>query len=98
MWLSSFQVAGGPPARSSLNSLADGVAALQMFRPDIVDGAIAPLAFNLRIEPADLRNPVITVFPDEPGERDHATGISGDGCSSSLNAETAAEDIDAPEG
>jgi len=58
MWLSSFQVAGGPPARSSLNSLADGVAALQMFRPDIVDGAIALLAFNLRIEPADLRNPV----------------------------------------
>jgi hypothetical protein len=58
---------------------------------------ISLLAFNLRIEPADLRNPVITVFPDEPGERDHATGISGDGRSSSLYAEAAVEDIDAPE-
>ena len=50
---------------------------------------IALLAFNLRIEPADLRNPVIIVFPDEPGERDHAAGISGDGRPSSLNAEAA---------
>ena len=64
----------------------------------VADGVIALLAFDLRIEPPDLRNPVITVSPDEPRERDHATAISSDGGSSSLDAETAAEDIDTPEG
>ena len=57
----------------------------------VADGVIALLAF-------DLRNPVIAVFPDEPRELDHATAISSDGGSSSLDTETAAEDIDTPEG